>query len=207
LAAVGLGVVAVVQTDGRNRLGRVNFALRTASAETARARDLAERRVGLSLEAIGRFSDAVDANLDVKNLPENAPLRRALLRGPLEFYRRLRDDLAGAGDVRSESRAELADAYAPLGRLTSHLSSEADALSAFDEAETILAGLARGGAFKPRSELASVLAERAALRVQNGRLAEAEADYNRALQIRESLGRDEPGAAAHPLARAQILLG
>ncbi len=206
-AAIGLGVVAVVQTDARNRLGRVNFALRTANAETERARDLAERRVGLSLEALGRFSDAVDANLDVKNLPENAPLRQALLRGPLDFYRRLRDDLAAAGDARPESRAELADAYARLARLTADLGSQADALGAFDEAEAILAGLARGGSVPVRGELARVLAERAALRAQNGRLAEAEADYGRALEICEALGSDEPGVASHPLASARFLQG
>ena len=207
MAATGLGVVAVVQTEARNRLDRANTELRTANAETARARDQAERRVGLALEALGRFSDAVDANLDVKNLPENAPLRQALLRGPLEFYRRLRDDLAAAGDARPESRADLADAYARLARLTADLGSQTDALAAYDEAEAILAGLACGGSVRPRGELARVLADRAALRAQNGRLAEAEADYRRALEVHEALGRDEPGAAAHPLAVARILQG
>jgi serine/threonine-protein kinase len=203
--AAALGVVAVVQTDARNRLGRANLDLRAANDETARARDLAERRVGLALEALGGFSDAVDANLDVKNLPENAPLRQALLRGPLAFYRRLRDDLAAAGDVRPGSRADLADAYARLARLTSDLGSQADALAAYDEAEAILSGLADAGPAEVRGGLARVLAERSALRAQNGRLAEAEADARRALDLREALGRELPDAATHPIARARIL--
>ncbi len=205
VAAVGLGAVAAVQTDARNRLSRFNLALRTANTDAARARDLAEGRVGLALEALGRFSDAVDANLDVKNLPENAPLRQALLKGPLEFYRRLRDDLAAAGEARPESRAGLADAYARLARLTADLGSQADALAAYDQAAVILAGLARSGSIKPHVELARILAERGVLRAAERAAGRGRGRFATALEIREALERDEPGAAAHPIARARIL--
>src|SRR5262249_59867202 len=94
-----------------------------------------------------------------------------------------------------------------LARRTADLGSQADALAAYDEAEAILLGLVLDGSVKPRGELARILAERAALRAQNGRLAEAEADDGRALEIREALSRDEPGVAAHPLAGARILQG
>ena len=55
LAAVGLGVVAVVQTEARNRLDHANLALRQANTETARARDVGGAAGGLVARGAGRL--------------------------------------------------------------------------------------------------------------------------------------------------------
>ena len=204
-AAAVLGAVAIVQTEARNRLDRANSALSRANAATTLARDEAERRVGLAMEALGSFAATVDENLDVKNLPENAPLREALLRGPLDFYQRLRDDLADADDTRPEVRVRLADAYGRIANLTGDLGSQADAMTAFDEAVAILSDLPGGGGARARADLSRLLAERAIVRSQNGRMDDAEADYRRALRLREELALEEPAAAEYPLGQARVL--
>jgi hypothetical protein len=87
----------------------------------------------------------VDRNLDIKNQPENTALRKTLLRAPLVFYQRLRDDLRNGSDSSPEARAKLADAYLRLSSLTGDISSLTDALHAADEAVTLFEPLVQDG--------------------------------------------------------------
>ncbi len=202
--AVGLALVAAIQNRDLKRLDQANLSLRVANTETSLARDRAERRVGLALEALGSFTDTVDKNLDVKNLPENTPLREELLRGPLDFYKRLRDDLEESGDVRPESRAALADAYIRLGKLSADLGSQEDANTAFDQAEAILSALAENGEKTPRDSLAELLIRRGKLLRQNGRSDEALDDFRRAQEIREALRLENPDDLDQPIGLASV---
>ena len=54
-----------------------------ANERAQKARDRAERRFELAVEAIENFRTVVAQNLDVKNRPENEALRKALLQAPL----------------------------------------------------------------------------------------------------------------------------
>src|SRR5580704_17959294 len=75
-----------------------------ANEQAQKARDRAERRFELAVEAIENFRTVVDRNLDVKNRPENEALRKSLLQGPLGYYQKLRDDLNASGDASPEVR-------------------------------------------------------------------------------------------------------
>jgi eukaryotic-like serine/threonine-protein kinase len=211
VAALGLGVVAAVQTGAKRRLDLKNRELVEANGLVARSRDQAERRVGLALEAIGSFANAVDNNLDVKNRPENEPLRKAMLQGPLEFYKKLRDDLRAGNDARPEAQAELAEAYRRLASLTHEIGGDADALAALDESAAILEPLTREPPpalrIKLLKDLSKSLVARGALRRQNGRGEGAEQDYRRARALLEGLVRDDPGDASHHKDLAQLLYG
>jgi tetratricopeptide (TPR) repeat protein/tRNA A-37 threonylcarbamoyl transferase component Bud32 len=206
---VGLSTVVAVQTKAKRGLDLKNKQLLEANGLVARSRDQAEGRVGLALEAIASFTNAVEKNLDVKNRPENAPLRKEMLKGPLEFYRKLRDDLRSGGDVRPEAQLELADAYHRLAMITREIGSDADALAAMDEAATILETLVLGAPpalrVRARDDLATTLRERGALRGLNGRTDAAEQDYRSALELREALVRDDLGNAAYHKALAELL--
>ena len=57
------------------------------------------------MRAIENFRKAVGENVDVKNRPELAPLRKTLLREPQDFYRELRGDIEASGEARPEARA------------------------------------------------------------------------------------------------------
>ena len=110
VALAGLGIVAAVQMQANQRLSSKNDELTAANQARARALDKADARVGLALEALERFREAVGANLDVQNQPENAALRNDLLQAPLAFFRTLRDDLRADPAARTEDRLKLADA-------------------------------------------------------------------------------------------------
>ncbi len=141
-ALAGLAVVAAVQAQGRQQLSIKNEQLTSANQARGRALDKANTRVELALQALGKFRETVDANLDVKNRPENAPLRNELLQTPLAFFRTLRDDLRNDPAARPEDGLKLAEAQLELARLTGGIGDQAAALDAAGEAVAILEALA-----------------------------------------------------------------
>ncbi len=74
-AIVGLAVIAVLQNRSNRQLDAKN-------RELSAAKGRAEARVDLAVRAIENFRKAVGENVDVKNRPELAPLRKTLLRAP-----------------------------------------------------------------------------------------------------------------------------
>ena len=126
----------------RQQLSIKNEQLTSANLARGRALDKANARVELALEALEQFREAVDANLDVQNRPENAPLRNELLQMPLAFFRTLRDDLRDDPAARPEDHLKLADAQLELARLTRDIGNQASALEAVDEAVATLEALA-----------------------------------------------------------------
>ena len=140
-ALAGLAVVAAVQAQGRQQLSIKNEQLTSANQARGRALDKANSRVDLALEALAKFRETVDANLDVKNRPENAPLRNELLQTPLAFFRTLRDDLRDDPAARPEDGLKLAEAQLELARLTGGIGNQAAALEAAGEAVATLEAL------------------------------------------------------------------
>ena len=64
-----------------------------------RARERAEARLDLAVDAVRKFRETVSSNLDVRNRPDLAGLRKKLLGEPLKFFEQLREDLQKSGDT------------------------------------------------------------------------------------------------------------
>jgi serine/threonine protein kinase/tetratricopeptide (TPR) repeat protein len=181
-----------LEIESGRRLDAKNHELEAANLELAQARDRAERRVDLALEAVQSFRAAVDSNLDVRNRPENSLLRKTLLQSPLAFYKRLRDDLRDGHESRPEARAQLGDAYYRLADLTGDIGSLTDALASADESVALWEPLAKEAPeplrTSARQKLAAALYRRGELQGASKGLADAAMDsFNRARALLEAL--------------------
>jgi eukaryotic-like serine/threonine-protein kinase len=171
----------------------------------------AETREELAIAAVKKFRDAVAGNPELKNSPALAPLRKALLKEPLEFFKSLRVRLQADGDTRPESLARLARASFELGDLNWEIGDKRDALQAYQESlatrERLArdnpgdAGLARGVA-DAHNNVGIILSE-------TGRRQEALESWGKALAIFERLARDNPAdtGIAGELARTHYNIG
>jgi serine/threonine-protein kinase len=187
---VGLAVVAVLQASHAGRLDEKNRALRAANAEIAAARDRAEARERLASQAVDRFREAVVDNTDVRNRPDLGPLRKKLLREPLEFYRKLREEIAASGDRSPAALARLAHSEFELGRLSAVIASPTDAARSFRAAIDILATLGDDPAH--RAGLAEAERQLGVLRFAEGRPTAAKEGFERARAIYEEVVRARP---------------
>ena len=166
-----------------------------ANEQAQKARDRAERRFELAVEAIESFRSMVDGNLDVKNRPENETLRKAFLQAPLAYYQKLRDELRGGGDAGPEVRAQLAGAYLNLASLNREIGSQADALEAYDNATTLFERLFHEAPTaqipRYRAQLARALGERGALQsVSKDQIAAAVDSLHRSQELQEAAIRE-----------------
>ena len=191
-ALAGLAVVATVQAQGRQQLSIKNEQLTSANQARGRALDKANSRVDLALQALGKFRETVDANLDVKNRPENAPLRNELLQTPLAFFRTLRDDLRNDPAAQPEDGLKLAEAQLELARLTGGIGNQAAALDTAGEAVATLEALAtdRGATAVPdqaRRKLLEALRLLASLQLNNGQRDEGRKTLDRGVRLGESV--------------------
>ena len=201
LAAIaGLAVIAVLQDRSNRQLDAKN-------RELSAAKDRTEARVDLAVRAIENFRKAVGENVDVKNRPELAPLRKTLLGAPQEFYRELRGDIEASGEARPEARAQLAKAIIGLAAITEQLDSVPNAIRSYREAIDVLTPLVRNwpAAAEYRSDLAHAHYERAKLHRSTGRPAAARADVEQARDLLEALVHDRPGDVAYRVRLAGTL--
>jgi tetratricopeptide (TPR) repeat protein len=212
VTVLGLLAVAVVQAESRRRLADKNNELEQANARVVAARDRAERRVDLALGAVDSFRSAVDDNLDVKNLPENTALRKTLLKAPLAFYERLRDDLRDSEDSGPEASIKLSDAYVKLADLNGEIGSLADALQAADAAVALLEPMTDANAKSPqqstKQKLALALLKRGGLQNDSKGLSDAAMDsYARSRELLEAQVKDRPDDLEPRLALGRLLTG
>ncbi len=134
-------------TQVQEEQGKTKAALAQAQEQQARA----EQREQLALDAVKKFRDAVQANPELKNRPELDALRKALLKEPLEFFRKLRDQLQTDRDTRPEALARLASAAFDLATLTDEIGDKQDALQSFQESLKIRERLRATTLTSPRS--------------------------------------------------------
>ena len=169
-----------------------------ANAEAKDQRARAEAREQLAIDAVEKFRDAVQANPELKNRPELDALRKALLKEPLEFFRKLRDQLQADRDTRPEALARLAGASFSLASTTAEIGSIPDAIRSYSESIAIRERLARdyptGTPY--RWFLAHSHNNIGILQLATGHTTEALESYRQALAIRERLARDHPTSAA-----------
>ncbi|MEM0926452.1 MAG: serine/threonine-protein kinase, partial [Planctomycetota bacterium] len=128
-----------------------SYGLHLASLATGRATEKqalaerqgirAEQREKDAIDAITRFGEVVANNRELKNDPALAPLRRTLLKEPIEFLETLKQKLQADAETDAPSLLRLADTAYNLATLTDEIGEKADAESLLQECREILAGL------------------------------------------------------------------
>ena len=157
-------------------------------------RGRAEAREEQAIDAVKKFRDAVANNPELKNNPALDSLRKTLLKEPLAFFRRLKDQLQDARETTPESLERLASAAFDLGELTAEIGDKQDALQAFAEAVAIRERLAKEDPSDTRLQvrLAESHNSKGHLERETGGFPEALASYERARVIRERLAQQDP---------------
>ena len=185
-----LGTIAGLQAQSNRQLFEKN-------AELQSARQRAEGRVGLALRAIESFRKAIEDNVDVKNRPDLAPLRKTLLQAPQDFYRQLREDIEASKDARPETSVKLAEALMGFAEITEQIDSVPNGMASYKDAIRILTPLAAEHSdAEYRSRLAKSHYELGALQYRNSP-SESLASFQRACEIMRRLLVDQPETADH----------
>ena len=171
-AIIAAVVVSFVRTSEHQALGR------------------AESRANLAVESVRKFREAVENNLDVRNRPELAGLRKRLLRDPLHFFERLREDLQESRDPSRATTLKLGRANLELANLMNETDSQQSALRAYEAAIATLTPLealppmpGNRDLHEARGMLAEALARLGLLQRDIGKPREARASLQTALEI------------------------
>ena len=176
-----------------------NLELAGKNQELDRQRLRAEAPESLAIDAVKKFRDAVQGNAELKNRPELDALRKALLTAPMEFFRKLRDQLQADRDTRPEALKTLANANLDLSGTTREIASAADAIRPCTQAIAILERLShdKPNGAQLQNYLATAHQDLGNLLSETGRPTEAMDSYQGALRIRERLARDHPAVAQY----------
>ncbi len=183
------------ELDARNvELAGKNGELDAKNLELEKQRQLAERRETLAIDAVRKFRDAVESNPELKNRRELDGLRKALLKEPLAFFGKLRDDLQRDRDTQPGALARLADANYELARTTEEIGSAPDAIRSYSESVALHEQLGRAGptAESCQYHLAASHNHLGVLFRATGRPAEAMESYRRSAAAFERMARDRP---------------
>jgi serine/threonine-protein kinase len=199
VALVGLGAVSAVQTKARNDLDRKNGELTQANVDLDLQRRRAEANETQAIDAVKRFGDAIAEEPLLKDTPELQDLRDRLLRGPLAFFRGLRERLQADRDTRPEALVRLANAMHDYAHLTDEVGDQQDGLKAHEDGLVIWEGLTRDDPDNPdyQSELARIHRCRGIFLSATGHSTEARRSFEAALAIARKLAEDHPTVARY----------
>jgi tetratricopeptide (TPR) repeat protein len=188
---------AAVLVLGAFGLAGFTTVLAGKNRELERQRQRAEAREALAIDAVKKFRDAVTANPELKNRLELDPLRRMLLKEPLEFFRKLRDQLHSDNDRRPDALSKLAAANFDLATTTAEIGSVLDAVRSYTESIAIFERLTRDdpAVTKYQVNLAASHNNIGVMLGKTGHPAEALESHRRAMMIQERLARDNPAVA------------
>jgi serine/threonine-protein kinase len=180
-------------------LGQFAGVLARKNRELVRQRARVEEREMLAVDAVRKFRDAVAANPELKNRSEMDALRKALLKQPMEFFGKLRDQLQAEPDTSGDVLARLAAANFDLAGTTRELGSMSDALRSYSEALAIRERLDRENPTNERyqSDLAQSHNALGNMYTNTGRQAEATQSFEQAIAIFERVASDHPGVPEH----------
>ncbi len=141
----GLAAILVVQRQAAAELGKKNDELGTknddlveANTKTVAALGRAETREQVAVDAVEGYRKAIADNPALRDDPQFADLRAALLTAPAAFCERLRDDLRADPAADARSSARLANVLYQLGTLRHVIGRKADAMAALTEADELL---------------------------------------------------------------------
>ena len=188
------------QLDDKNlELAGKNRELDSRNLELSRQRQRAERRETLAIDAVRKFRDAVETNPELKNRPGLESLRKALLKEPLAFFGRLRDELQADRDTQPDAVAKLADANYDLARTTEEIGSMPDAIRSYSESIALHDQLGRDGptAASCQYHLAASHNHIGGLFRATGRPKEAMESYQRSAAIFERMAQDDPSVVLY----------
>src|SRR5262249_34356274 len=113
--------------------------LRAAVAREERSRRQAQARFDIAKESIAAYYTGASEDVLLKQ-PELSDLRRRLLQGALDFYRKLEGTLGH--DPGLKAPAELAESRLRVATITGEIGSKNDALKAIEQARLDYAALA-----------------------------------------------------------------
>jgi eukaryotic-like serine/threonine-protein kinase len=185
MASIGLGYVAMVESDARTKVEE-------AFTKQSRARAIAEGRLNLAIEAVNAYHNEVSEDILLKRA-EFGELRKKLLEWPLSFYQKV-SDLPGPENQDSKNLAAIAERLARLGLITRDVGTQEKAIECFQKAKTLLERLhsANPNDVKTRLDLAFNHNQIASSLTALGRYPEALEEYQIALRIRQELSREDP---------------
>jgi len=205
VALAGLLAFSLHERQSNRHLASLNRQLQEAGGRAERARSRAEDRVELALRSVEQFQRVVNENLDVKNRPEFAALRKQLLQAPREFYRRLVDDIQHDPETGPETRSKLAEALLGLASVTGSIDLESEAIRLTANAIEVLRTVIREHNVQARYQLlhAKALIALALLQGRTSDRAAAVASAEQGCQIYQELMRSEPADERYRLGLAQ----
>ena len=137
-----------------------------------------------------KFRDAVQTNPELRKRPELEMLGKTLLKEPLDFFQRLRDQLQADQGTRPDVLIKLAGANVELGRTNAEIGSFPNASRSYSEAINILESLVHDHPAVPeyQDELARAHGMLGLLLQSMGRPPDALKAMQRSQEIRERLG-------------------
>ena len=208
MLALGLSGIALVQFRANRVLSGKNNQLQVAQQQTATARDRAQRRGDLAVEAIDRFRTAVEDNVDVKNRPELKSLRSTLLQAPKDFYQSLTAELAQSDEADRDTLERLAKAEYQLASLTRIIDSRDRAVLAYqaaqDKYETLLSMSPND--VEARQQLAEIHNSLGGIYLEQKTLDQAEEEYRTSLAMRRDLLQRSPQDIKDHVSAARVLV-
>jgi serine/threonine-protein kinase len=188
-AAALLAAAVVALTAGTLLLGKAN-------ARTQEQRDLAQKNFHKARQAVDQYLTTVSESTLLKSpVPGLQPLRKELLELALAYYVAF---LEQQGDDPA-LQADVAVAYLRVGRITSEIGSQTEALAAVRHARDVYQTLSRSrpeDAALP-SELAKCLDEIGYLQCQTGEPLEGLQSLEQAVALGGSLSRTHPEEPAY----------
>jgi serine/threonine-protein kinase len=190
-AAVLVGVAGlvwflIVQSDANRRLRQANQGERMA-------RQTAQDRLGIALEAIKAYHSGASKDILLKE-PQFGELRARLLAKSLDFYRKLGAQLERDRDAGTAARPALAEALSQIAELTDQIGSKREALEGSERALALWEAEAREQPRDPRHprEVAAALLRIARIQADNGLRDAAAVSYQRCLSALEPLAGENP---------------
>ncbi len=134
VALIAAGFLVVVESQANVKLAGANHKLQAT--------------LRLAMDSVRSNYTGVSEDVLLKQ-PQFAWLRNRLLRTPLEFYRRLKDLNAGAGDSDPQALAALGEACLRVAAITDRIGVKDDALGSYREALEIYTRLAHDHPSEP----------------------------------------------------------
>ena len=200
------------QAQEEKKKAKANEQLAVANeARALEGEKLARVRESLAIDAVRKYSEAVKSNPDLKNRPELEPLRKELLREPIEFFKKLNKQMQAEKSTTPESLQALANGLFDLGKLTFEIGDQEDAIKSYLETEQIfsLLVLKNPTVTQYQADLANSHDRLGVLYRDTGRSKAAEVSYEKALALRESLVLKNPTVTEYQadLARSHYNFG
>ncbi len=171
-----------------------NEALASTNLALDQQRRRAEERELTAIDAVKRFRDAVVESEELMNDPALESLRAALLKQPIVFFQKLRQQLESDKETRPESLNRLSAATFDLGSLNEEIGDKQDAIDAYRQSIAVTTQLAERepSQTEHQAQLAICFLNLGNLQRDTGQYHPALDSYESALSIQRKLVATRP---------------